>query len=249
MSCTFRDRSETILAYVRQELNSEAQEAFEEHYFVCEECASDVLFYEKTLLAMQGQGGIVFARPPKRRHEFLASIQHLVNRWNGKFALVWGEGGAVRALAGYALLIVFLGSSSFWLLKAARTSSEANRHEVDAVVVPSLVTAPHDAPPATHLDWPQNLQLTENPALQARLEAIQRTYQIDKDYQTAGEALARVISATVEISDDLKIFLAVCLINQNRSAEATGLLKTITSNSSSSYRTQAENLLQQLQKK
>jgi hypothetical protein len=247
MSCTFRDRNETILAYVRQELNFTAQEAFEEHYFICAECASDVLFYEKTLLAMQGQGGIVFARPKQRRREFWASLQHLLNRWSGKLDLVWEEGGALRAFAGYALLIIFLGSSSFWLLKNAG-SFGPNRQETDAAIAPALVPAPSPAGLTTHLDWPEELKLSEEATVQARLESIRRTYQIDKDYEAAGQALSEVINATAKINDDVKIFLAVCLINQKRRPEAAGILQTLTSSSSSSYRPQAENLLRQLQK-
>ncbi len=224
MSCTYHDRNETMLAYVRQELTPEAQEAFEEHYFVCEDCASEVLFYEKTTLAMRGLGGIVFARP-KRSHEFLASAQYLFNRWRRNFALVWEEGGTVKALAGYVLLIVFLSSGSLFLLKYMTPTSVKHMLESDSSLAPAHTVTQS----ITHLDWPPNLPTTDDPELQIELNAIQQLYQTQRNYPAVAAALERVINSTPDINQDLKIFLAVAWAKQNRKAEAKALLETLPS--------------------
>lgn len=247
MSCTYRDRNETILAYVRQELNAQTQEVFEEHYFACEECASDVLFYEKSLLVMQGQGGIVFARPKQRRVELLTTVQLFLNRLAGKLALQWGEGGAVRAFAGYALLIVFLSASSFGLYHASGFSS--SHREVDAGVAPLGVTTPLNAPEIDHIAWKQDLILTQDPALQARLEAIRRAYENEKNYAAAGEGLAELLNANAPLDARARLFVAVCLIKQNRKEEATGQLETLSLDPAAPGHAQAQTLLQQIQKK
>lgn len=222
MSCTYHDRNATMLAYVRQELTPEAQEAFEEHYFVCEECASEVLFYEKTTLAMRGLGGIVFARP-KHSFEFLASAQYLLNRWRRNFALIWEEGGTVKALAGYVLLIVFLSSGSLFLLKYMTPTSVKHILESDSSMAPTRTVTQS----ITHLDWPPNLKLTDNPELQIELNAIQPLYQTQRDYPAVTTALERLINSNSDASQDLKIFLAVALAKQNRKAEASALLETL----------------------
>ncbi|MEK7727831.1 MAG: zf-HC2 domain-containing protein [candidate division KSB1 bacterium] len=244
MSCTYRDRNETILAYVRQELNSETQEAFEEHYFICAECASEILFYEKTILAMHGQGGIVFAHPKQHRLEFIASMQYQFNRWIRNLALAWSEGGAIKAFVGYALLVVFLSSTSLGLLKIIGGSG-TNLHEMDAVVAPTPMKTTLPAATSTHFDWPQDLKLTENPTLQAALDEIQPIYQNDKNYKSAGEALSRFLNTDLKIHDELKLFLSVCWFKQGRKEEAMTLLASINSPLSSS----GQAFLQQLRKK
>ncbi len=246
MSCTYRDRTETILAYVRQELNIEAQEAFESHYFICEECASEVLFYEKTVLAMRGQGGIIFARPKQQRLESIARIRHFVYRWSKNLSLVLGEGGAVRVLAGYALLIIFLGVSSFFLIKATGSPSQVATGDLSAVApaatTPLGISSPQ-TPAPIHINWPQNLKLTNNTGLQARLDSIQTIYEVQKDYKAAGNALASLEKTLAKHEEQIKIFLAVCLINQSRTQEAATLLNPLARDASSQYAKLAQDLL------
>lgn len=222
MSCTYHDRNETMLAYIRQELTPEAQEAFEEHYFICEECASDVLFYEKTTLTMRGQGGIVFARP-KRGHELIASIEYAFNRWRRNFALIWEEGSTAKALAGYALLIIFLSTSSLLLLQYLPHTSTRNFGEMDSGFTPTRNKTQNVA----HLDWPAHLKLTTNSELQIELAAIQSIYQEQRNYAAASVALERIVSSKVEVNAELKVFLAACWAQQNRKAEAKTLLESI----------------------
>ena len=249
MSCTYRDRTETLLAYVRQELNPEAQEAFETHYFACAECAEEVLFYEKTTMTMQSHGGIVFARPKQHRLESITALQHLINRWSKRLGLVLGEGGAARVLAGYALLIVFLSASSFWLFKAAGSSSKENTHEVVSAVAPPLIPAHPTSPLSFHLDWPHNLKLTDDPLLQTQLNTIQPIYQTQKDYKAASEALTNFLKTAPQAHEEgVKLYLAVCWMNQNLKSEASELLQAIEQNASSLYRSQAQLVLLQLKK-
>lgn len=247
MSCTNRDRNETILAYVRQELNAQAQEVFEEHYFMCEECASDVLFYEKSILAMQGQGGIVFARPKQRRLEWLTRLQLFINRWTGKLELLWGEGGTVRVLAGYALLIVFLSGSTYWLFHVSGLNF-SNR-EMDAVVAPGLTPSPRDEQKSEHIEWRQGLLLSEDSALQARLDTIRRAYEDEKNYAVAGEGLAQLLNTDASIDARARLFFAVCLMKQNRIVEAKGQLEMLSLDPAAPYHAQVQTLLQQLQQK
>jgi len=248
MSCTYRDRTETILAYVRQELNIEAQEAFESHYFICAECASDVLFYEKTVLAMQGQGGIIFARPKQQRLESIARIRHFIYRWSKSLSLVLGEGGTVRVLAGYALLIIFLGVSSFFLIKVAGSPSQVATRNSDPVAPAAttplvLSSSSPNVPSPIHVEWPQNSKLTNNSILQKRLDSIQTIYQVQRDYQAAGEALESLEKTLSKREEQVKIFLAVCLINQGRTQEAITLLNPLARDASSQYNKEAQDLL------
>lgn len=248
MPCTYRNRAETVLAYVRQELNPQAQEAFEAHYFVCEECASEVLFYEKAVLTMQGQGGIVFARAKQKRMEAFSRIYHVLSRASTNWG--FGEGGAVRALAGYAILIIFLSASSLGLLKLMDDSSTtALQPPPDMVAASPLgISSSGVNTPVTHVDWPQNLQLTADAAWLPRLESIRELYQSQKNYSAAENALAQ-LPDTLAGTDAVQLFLAVCKIQQNKKAEAELHLAAIATKPHSAYRQQAKNLLHLLSKK
>ncbi len=253
MSCNYSGRDETVLAYVRQELNPEAQEAFEAHYFVCEECATEVLFYEKTVLTMQGQGGIVFTRSKQSRFEWLVTMQHFINRWSESLAGALGSGGSIRAVAGYAVLVVFLSAGSFWLIKATNPSPRSSAEKLPSAFATLAPETTHNpslqkkSRNKIHLDWPRDLKMTNDLALQARLDAIQPIYQVQRDYEAAGDSLAFL--ADDFSGESSKLFLAVCLSNQEEhESEAIALLETLKNSRISSYRERAIEVLALLTK-
>lgn len=110
MSCTYHDRPEVFLAYVRQELPEQAQEDFEAHFLGCEECSREVFLMEKATLAMGHHGALIFARTPQALFPLsLSETMQKARYWFGNVAVAWFQ-EHLPAVAGYVLLAVALGA-------------------------------------------------------------------------------------------------------------------------------------------
>ncbi|MCL4708897.1 zf-HC2 domain-containing protein [bacterium] len=209
MSCVYHDQPEVIAAYARHELPEQEQEKFEAHYLGCEDCSRELFLIEKTRLAMNQHGAVIFARAPKSLSSLsLTETLQKIRYWFGNAAAAWLQ-ESWPALAGYALLVITLGVGYTWL--SHQEAKRATTNTADAGT--SLTTSPHSTktsalnPPA----WPEELyaKLAQQSS-PAEWQAARQSY-IDKDYRPAAERIEQLLQKNPE-AKRLQLFWSVSLL-------------------------------------
>lgn len=191
MSCVYHDHPEVIAAYARHELSEQEQEKFEAHYLGCEDCSRELFLIEKTRLAMNYHGAVIFARAPQSLSSFsLTERLQKIRYWFGNAAAWLQE--SWPALAGYALLVMTLGVGYTWLSHQEANKSTPNVTEAST----SPVGSQHSPQIPAHLtqpDWPQELYMnTAKQSSPPEWQTARRSY-INKNYKRAAIGLEQLL--------------------------------------------------------
>ncbi len=170
MKCPYRNQFDKIVAYVREELPPEEQEAFEAHFLGCDECAHNVLWVQKTALLMERHGQYIFAPA-------YAPDAGILARYADRFAhgferLSWSL-GKWRPAFNYAALILIV-TTVVWLFHEA----EKTLHESgdDANFKAFLAGKGGSAPIPPAFDWPDDFPAISDARLRQRLNTLYPLY-------------------------------------------------------------------------
>ncbi len=221
MSCSYRNRIDTVVAYVREELPPEEQEAFETHYFDCEECAREVLLMEKTTLAMQHHGHYLFA--PAYNHQV-----GFLTRWTDRLAL-GGEKlslhlGWTRVVINFAAMFTFA-VAGYWLFQ--KIEGLLHSGEADSYIrTEGFFTRAGFDRNITKFAWPADFSPGSDPALRDRLHALRESYR-NQEYLAVAQQLEKL---SEEYPHDLQTGLlrGVCLFKAGKLEEAMQQLSAVT---------------------
>jgi tetratricopeptide (TPR) repeat protein len=182
MTCPYRNKFDKVVAYVRDELPPEEQEAFEAHFLGCDECSRAVMWVERTTLVMERHGQFLFAPAAAPAANFLARYAGRVA--HGVEKLSWHL-GKWRPALGYAVVLVIF-SAGFWLFyKLDHALQPEHKQDTESSVV--------GTPPAVHepvtFTWPDDYSSLHDPVLQRKLGALRSLYR-EKNFAAVADSLA-----------------------------------------------------------
>lgn len=210
MSCVYHDQPEVIAAYARHELPEQEQEKFEAHYLGCEDCSRELFLIEKTRLAMNHHGAVIFARAPKSLSALsLTDTLQKIRYWFDNADAAWLH-EKWPALAGYALLVITLGVGYTWLSRqeASRATSNFTDASTSPLTTPHATKAPATLnPPAWHEELYAKLTKQSSPA---EWQAARTSY-ITEDYKRAAARLEQLLQKNPE-AERLQLFWGVSLL-------------------------------------
>ena len=222
MSCSYPNRLDTVVAYVREELPPEAQDAFESHYFDCADCAREVFLVEKTTLAMKRHGHYIFAPAYAHQASFLTRCaDRLALNWE-KLSLHMGR---TRLLLNYAVLIV-LASAGVWLFQKMDGLLQGPDKGGQLVNLEGFFSGPGVDKNAAKFSWPDDFSAVGEPALRAELQALREAYE-HQEYLAVASSLAS-LAEKYPYEMEIGVLRGISLFKAGRLEEAVTQLSAIT---------------------
>lgn len=154
MTCELKNRIEIIEKYVNGKLSEKEREAFDEHYFNCQQCFRELMLYEETAELIRREGKTVFSdylvkSDRKKSYKFKNIFDQVfrfltIKPWR---TVIAGTGVAV------VVLILILGKSTFEPSKNFESLpyldgmlSDVSRSEAITVLSPEVGEVVQDKP-------------------------------------------------------------------------------------------------------
>jgi len=218
MSCEYHSRLDHIARYVREELNEDEQEKFEEHYLGCDACLQSLKFVQKTAVTMQHYGASIFAPQP---------IRHFVlsDNWVGAIKTWWDDlpisAQWKSAAPAFAMYLLLIGALSLGYHFSSKIKGHSLPHESDA----TLSGGTNTGFSLQHLPWTIAKESAGDTALFNRLTAIQANYQ-KQQYALAADRLVEVVR-DFPGSNDARLFLGINQLHNDQTPEASANLNEV----------------------